>query len=315
MDRLREMEIFAAVANSGSLSAAARRLNLSITVVSKQLAALEKRLGSRLITRTTRKLALTDDGQAFFERCKGILDEIADAEQVVAGSDGKLVGTIRVTAPVAFGRKWIAPLIAEFAAKHPQLSFHLQLTDTIVDLLDDNIDLALRMGDLPESSLRARRLVTNQRLICGAPAYFKKRGTPQQLADLDEHDCIAICGSGGPGQVWRFTGDTEQSTRRISGRLSASNGEVAHAWTLAGLGLAQKAIWDVADDLKAGRLVAVLPDYRRTEAVHAVFPPGRQIPHRVLCFVDFLTKELQAAEKRVMAAVVPAPKKKRASRG
>lgn len=301
MDRLREMEIFAAVAASGSLSAAARRLNLSIAVVSKQLAALERRLGSRLITRTTRKLALTEDGLAFFERCKGILDEIADAEQAVAGADGRLIGTIRITAPVAFGRAWVTPLIADFAAKHPQLSFHLQLTDTVVDLLEENIDLALRMGDLPESSLRARRLVSNQRLICGTPAYLKRHGTPQTLADLAAHDCIAICGTG-PGQVWRFTGDTEETALRITGRLAANNGEVAYAWTLAGLGLAQKSIWDVAEDLKHGRLVAVLPQYRRDEAVHAVFPPGRQIPHRVLCFVDYLTRELQAAERRMLGA-------------
>ena len=310
------MEIFAAVAGSGSLSAAARRLNLSIAVVSKQLAALERRLGSRLVTRTTRKLALTEDGLAFHERCKAILDEIADAEQAVAGADGRLTGTIRVTAPVAFGRSWITPLIAAFASQHPQLSFHLMLTDTIVDLLAENIDLALRMGDLPESSLRARRLVSNRRLICGAPDYLKRRGVPQQLSDLAQHDCIAICGGGsGPGQLWRFTGDTAETALRITGRLAANNGEVAYAWTRAGLGLAQKSIWDVAEDLKAGRLVAVLADYRRDEAVHAVFPPGRQIPHRVLCFADFLTKELQAAERRVMAAAVTvAPKKKRAGK-
>lgn len=315
MDRLREMEIFATVAASGSLSAAARRLNLSVAVVSKQLAALEKRLGSRLVTRTTRKLALTDDGQAFFERCRGILDEITDAEQAVAGADGRLTGTIRITAPVAFGRSRMAPLIAAFAAQQPQLNFHLQLTDTIVDLLEENIDLAIRMGDLTDSSLRARRLVANQRLICGAPAYFKKHGIPQQLGDLAGHDCIAICGSGGQGQrggqVWRFTGGADETAIRISGRLSASNGEVAHAWMLAGLGLVQKSIWDVADDLRDGRLVAVLPQYRREEAVHAVFPPGRQVPYRLLCFVDFLTRELQAAERNVMAAATEKPKKKR----
>lgn len=320
MDRLREMEVFAAVAATGSLSAAARRLNLSIPVVSKQLAAIERRLGARLINRTTRKLALTDDGLAFYERCKGILAEVADAEQAIAGADGRLTGTIRITAPVAFGRAWITPLIAKFALLHPELTFHLQLTDTVVDLLDDNIDLALRMGDLADSSLRARRLVKAQRLICGSPAYLKRRGVPQTLADLDSHDCIAICGSGGPGQVWRFnqnkSGDGPDPTAlRISGRLSANNGEVAYAWVLAGLGLAQKSVWDVADDLQAGRLIAVLGDYRREEDVHAVFPPGRQVPHRVTCFVDFITKELQVAERKVFAALDISQKKKRASKG
>jgi DNA-binding transcriptional LysR family regulator len=314
MDRLREMEVFAAVAATGSLSAAARRLNLSIPVVSKQLAAIERRLGARLINRTTRKLALTDDGLAFYERCKGILAEVADAEQAIAGADGRLTGTIRITAPVAFGRAWITPLISKFALLHPELSFHLQLTDTIVDLLDDNIDLALRMGDLADSSLRARRLVKNQRLICGSPAYLKRRGVPATLADLEDHDCIAICGSGGPGQVWRFTGRGDETALRIAGRLSANNGEVAYAWVLAGLGLAQKSVWDVADDLQAGRLTAVLTDYRREEDVHAVFPPGRQVPHRATCFVDFLTKELQTAERKVFAALGASQKKKRASK-
>lgn len=319
MDRLREMEVFAAVAATGSLSAAARRLNLSIPVVSKQLAAIERRLGARLINRTTRKLALTDDGLAFYERCKGILAEVADAEQAVAQADGRLTGTIRITAPVAFGRAWITPLIAKFALLHPELTFHLQLTDTVVDLLDDNIDLALRMGDLADSSLRARRLVKAQRLICGSPAYLKRRGVPQTLADLDDHDCIAICGSGGPGQVWRFNGGpqgvTDPTALRISGRLSANNGEVAYAWVLAGLGLAQKSVWDVSEDLRAGRLTAVLGNYRREEDVHAVFPPGRQVPHRVTCFVDFLAKELQVAERKVFAALGTPQKKKRASKG
>lgn len=314
MDRLREMEVFAAVAAGGSLSAAARRLNLSIPVVSKQLAALERRLGVRLINRTTRKLALTDDGVAFFERCKSILAEVADAEQAVANADGRLTGTIRITAPVAFGRAWITPLIAKFALLHPDLSFHLQLTDTVVDLLDDNIDLALRMGDLADSSLRARRLVKAQRLICGSPAYLKRRGVPQTLADLDDHDCIAICGSGGPGQVWRFSGHPDPTALRITGRLSANNGEVAYAWVLAGLGLAQKSVWDVAEDLRAGRLTAVLGDYRREEDVHAVFPPGRQVPHRVTCFVDFIARELQVAERKVFAALEASHKKKRASK-
>lgn len=306
MDRLREMEIFAAVATTGSLSAAARHQRVSVAMVSKQLAQLERRLGTRLVTRTTRKLALTEEGRLFLERCRDILADIADAEQTISNHDGELSGTIRISAPVAFGRARLAPLIAAFAARHPQLSFHLQLTDTVVDLLDENIDMAVRFGDLPDSRLLTRRLVGSYRIICASPAYLKARGRPQSPADLPGHDCIAICyaeGAGSRGQVWRFTGpDGGETSLRISGRLAANNGEVAHAWALAGLGLAQKSIWDIADDLAAGRLVPVLAGYRRDESLHAVFPPGRQIPRRLQAFADYLTAELRKAERRMLSA-------------
>jgi DNA-binding transcriptional LysR family regulator len=303
MDRLREMEIFAAVAATGSLSAAARHQRVSVAMVSKQLAQLERRLGTRLVTRTTRKLALTEEGRLFLERCRDILADIADAEQTVSSRDGVLSGTIRISAPVAFGRGRLAPLIAAFAARHPQLSFHLQLTDTIVDLVDENIDMAVRFGDLPDSQLVTRRLVGSYRIICAAPSYLKARGRPRSPADLSAHDCIAICyadGAGGRGQVWRFAGpDGQETSLRVNGRLAANNGEVAHAWALAGLGLAQKSIWDIADDLAAGRLVAVLADHRRDESLHAVFPPGRQVPRRLQAFADYLAKELRAAERKL----------------
>lgn len=303
MDRFREMEIFAAVASAGSLSAAARRLGLSVALVSKQLSQLERRLGARLVNRTTRKLALTDDGLSFLERSRAILADIADAEDAVSGN-GELRGVIRISAPVAFGRAWLAPLIADFATRHAKLRLHLQLTDSIVDLLDENIDLAVRFGDLPESSLRSRRLVAAQRLICAAPSYLKARGVPQTLEDLAGHDCIGICTAPG-GQVWRFTGPDGEHTLSISGRLAANNGEVVHAWALAGLGLAQKSVWDVAGDLAAGRLVVVLGQYRRHEDLHAVFPPGRQIPRRVRAFADFLTEELQRREPRLRRRSAP----------
>lgn len=297
MDRLREMEIFAAVAIAGSLSAAARRLNLSIAVVSKQLSQLERRLGVRLVNRTTRKLTLTEEGITFLERCREILNSVADAEQAISADNGALTGTIRISAPVAFGRGRLAPLIAAFAARHPKLGFHLQLNDSIVDLLTENIDLAIRFGDMPESSLVTRRLVAAQRIIVAAPAYLKARGMPQSLADLATHDCIALCaGQGSGSQIWRFTHPEGERSLRVNGRLAANNGEVAHAWALAGLGLAQKSLWEVADDIAAGRLVVVLPDYRREENIQAVFPPGRQIPRRIRAFVDFLSNELQTLE-------------------
>lgn len=312
MDRFREMEVFSAVAAAGSLSAAARRLRLSVAVVSKQLSQLERRLGARLVNRTTRKLALTDDGQAFLERCRAILSDIADAEDAVGG-DGELRGSIRISAPVAFGRARLAPLIGRFAAQHPRVSFHLQLTDSIVDLLDENIDLAIRFGTLPGSSLLARRLVGAHRLICAAPSYLKARGVPQSLEDLAAHDCIVICTAPG-GQVWRFTGPEGETALRITSRLAANNGEVVHAWALAGLGLAQKSIWDIAEDLAAGRLVTVLEHCRRDENLHAVFPPGRQIPRRVRAFVDFIARELQAAERGLLRSAASPARAARSAR-
>lgn len=285
------MEVFAQVAASGSLSAAARVLGLSVGAVSKHLGALETRLGARLVQRTTRSLSLTDEGAAFLPRVRMVLADLAEAEALVAADDGALSGFLRVTASVAFGRTHVAPLVAEFMRLHPRLRLHLLLTDTVVDVVEENVDVALRFGVLADSGLVARRLAGNWRVVCAAPAYLERAGRPASPADLVNHECLTI--GDGNGRVWTFVGPDGESAIRVGGRLSSNNGEVVHAWALDGLGVVQKSVWDVEGDLAAGRLVPVLEDWRSPDtALHAVSPAARARNPRVRRFVDFLVAEL-----------------------
>ena len=291
MDRVREMEVFAQVAASGGLSAAARVLGLSVGAVSKHLAALEDRLGARLVLRTTRSLSLTDEGAAFLSRVRALLADLAEAEAVVAADEGDLSGFLRVTAAVAFGRRHIAPLAAEFLRRHPRLRLHLLLTDQVVDLVEGNVDVGLRFGALADSALVARRIAGNWRVLCAAPSYLERAGRPETPDDLAAHQCLVI--GDGNEKVWTFVGPGGEVAVRVGGSLASNNGEVVHAWALEGLGLVQKSIWDVEGDLASGRLVPVLDQWRSPDmALHAVSPKARASAPRVRRFVEFVAAEL-----------------------
>lgn len=291
MDRVREMEVFAQVAASGSLSAAARVLGLSVGAVSKHLAALEGRLGARLLLRTTRSLSLTDEGAAFLPRVRVLLSDLAEAEAVVAADEASLSGFLRVTASAGFGRTHVAPLVAEFLRRHPKLRLHLLLTDTILDVIEENVDVALRFGVLADSGLVARRLAGNWRVVCATPDYLDRAGRPALPADLVRHECLVI--GDGNERVWSFIGPEGQTSVRVGGRLASNNGEVVHAWAREGLGLVLKSVWDVEGDLAAGRLVPVLEEWRSPDtALHAVSPAARAHAPRVRRFVDFVAAEL-----------------------
>lgn len=291
MDRVREMEVFAQVAASGSLSAAARVLGLSVGAISKHLAALEGRLGARLLLRTTRSLSLTDEGAAFLPRVRSLLADLSEAEAAVAADEGALSGSLRVTASAGFGRTHVAPLAAEFLRQHPNLRLHLLLTDTLLDLVEENVDVALRFGVLADSGLVARRLAANWRVVCATPAYLERVGRPQTLADLAQHECLII--GDGNERAWNFVGPDGETSVRVGGRLASNNGEVVHAWALDGLGLVMKSMWDVEGDLAAGRLVPVLEQWRSPDtALHAVSPAARARAPRVRRFVDFVAAEL-----------------------
>lgn len=297
MDRIREMEVFAQVAASGSLSAAARVLGVSVGAVSKHLAALEGRLGARLVMRTTRALTLTDEGAAFLPRVRALLSDLAEAEAVVAQDSGPLSGFLRVTASAAFGRVHVAPLVAKFLRQHPHLRLHLLLTDAVLDLVEENVDVALRFGVLADSELLARRLTGNWRVVCAAPSYLERAGRPLHPADLARHECLVI--GHGNERVWRFVGPGGETSVRVGGRLGSNNGEVVHAWALEGLGLVQKSLWDVEGDLVAGRLVPVLEDWRSPDtALHAVSPAARARSPKVKRFVDFIAAELAQCDCR-----------------
>lgn len=296
MDRLREMEVFAQVAASGSLSAAARVLGMSVGAVSKHLAALEARLGARLLLRTTRRLNLTVEGDAFLPRARAILADVTEAEAVVASDSRPLSGFLRVTASAGFGRTHVAPLVAEFLSHHPDLRLHLLLTDNVLDLVEENIDVALRFGVLADSRLLARRLAANWRVVCATPEYLARHGRPSSPADLAGHECLVI-GSGNE-RVWEFIGPEGATSVRVGGRLASNNGEVVHAWALDGFGLALKSVWDVEGDVASGRLVTALEQWRSPDtALHAVSPVARGLSPRVRRFTDFMAVRLPCRSK------------------
>jgi DNA-binding transcriptional LysR family regulator len=287
-DNLFDMVVFVHVVETGSLSAAARDLHLSVTVVSRRLSRLEERLGERLANRTTRRLSLTEEGAAFHARCVRILEDVEDAETEVTRGRDIATGLLRVTSTFAFGRRRLAPLLHEFRQLHSGLQIHLDASDSFINLVESGYDLAIRFGALADSSLIVRQLAPNVRVICAAPSYLERRGRPATMDDLLKHDCI-IYGNP-PMDHWRFA---DASSVRVKGTLSANDGEVAHAWALEGAGLVLKSIWDVEEDIRAGRLEVVLPALRLPAApIHAVYPHRRHTAAKVRLCVDFLARKL-----------------------
>lgn len=283
------MEVFVRVVQAGGFSAAARALDMTPSAVSKQIGRLEDRLGARLFTRTTRRFALTEEGRAFHDRALGILADVAEAEQAVSDLRGELRGTLRLNVPVAFGRLHVAPLLPDFLAAHPQLRIDVTLNDRFVDLVEEGVDLVIRIGDLADSSLIARRLAANRRLVCAAPAYLAQHGAPDTPSDLAGHNCLVYTYRASRND-WHFLGpDGAQQTVHVSGNLEANSAEALHAAVRRGLGLGLLPHWLVGRDLIEGTLVEALPGFHMPDsAIFAVYPPGRHLSPKVRGFVDFL---------------------------
>jgi DNA-binding transcriptional LysR family regulator len=288
---------FARIVSAGSLSAAARELDVPVSVVSKRLSLLETSLGMRLLQRTTRRQTLTDEGRLFHARVLRILDEVEQAEALLAQRRDGVHGLLRITAPGEFGRRWLAPIAAAFQELHPQVTIQLELLDAVVDLLDSGIDLGIRYGALADSSLVARELAPNYRVLCASPAYLQRHGEPRTPAELAGHRCIVI---GDQRRTdWKFMngmrGD-ETAPVRVDAAFLTNDGGAAQQLALAGSGIALKSIWDVGDDLAAGRLLRVLPNHAMAAApLHAVYPHQRNLAPRVRLFVGYLKDRLQAA--------------------
>lgn len=288
-DNFFDMLVFVRTVEEGSLSAAARTLNQSLAVVSRKLARLEERLGVRLLNRTTRTLALTEEGAAFHARCVRILAEIAEAEAEVTRGKESASGLLRVTSTVAFSRRWLGAQLHDFRALHPGLQIHLHASDTVTSIVDGGYDLAIRFGALSDSSLIARQLAPNYRVICGAPLYLDARPPIRVLEDLLAHDCI-LYGTP-PFDHWTFS---DGQSVRVRGHLHTNDGELAHVWALAGAGLVMKSIWDVGEDIQAGRLRVVLPALTPPAApIHAVYPHSKHVAAKVRLCVGFLGDRLR----------------------
>jgi DNA-binding transcriptional LysR family regulator len=282
------MAVFVRVVATGSLSAAGRELSLSPAMISRRLAALEARLGVRLVNRTTRSLHLTDEGASYYDSCTRVLAEIEQADAQVSAARQEPRGTLRVALPASFGNQYVAPLVPGFAARYPAVQLWLSLSDRNVNLVEEGFDLAIRIASLADSSLAARKLAPNRRVVCASPAYLERHGGPRTPQDLAAHNCLL---AGDFSGAWEYKGpDGKADSVRVSGRYVCDNSEVLREWALAGLGVALKSTWDVRRHLEDGSLVSLLPGYsfHGDVAIYALYPHRRHLPAKTRAFVDFL---------------------------
>ncbi|PVM88590.1 LysR family transcriptional regulator [Caulobacter endophyticus] len=289
MERSGEMEVFARIVTDGGFSAAGRSLGLTSSAVSKVLARLEARLGARLLTRTTRAVSLTEEGAAYFEAAQSILREMAEADE--AAGSGAIRGSLSVNATLPFGRLVVAPAIPSFLEQNPGVTVSLSFTDDVVDLLAQQADVAVRMGNLPDSALIARKLGQSRRVICAAPDYLARRGTPSTPADLSAHDCLTFnFRRARPG--WPVKIDGAVSEQAVAGSIKVNNGETLRQMTLQGCGVARLGYFHVADDIAKGALVPLLETFNPgdLELMHAIYVGGGPAPARVKAFVDHLAR-------------------------
>ena len=289
MDKLKQIESFVAVATKGSLTAAANAEGVAPAVIGRRIDALEARLGVKLMVRTTRRITLTHEGSAFLEDCQRLLTDWASAEASVSAGGVKASGHLRITAPAGFGRRHVAPLVPRFLGLHPDVSLSLNLSDRVVDIVNESFDCAVRVGDLPDSSLVSVRLADNRRLCVATPAYLERAGTPQHPNELTRHECLTLSSDASQTRGWAFNVDGEVIHLRPSGRLDCTDGQVLHDWCLAGLGIAWRSTWEVEHEVASGQLVSVLDEFAAPpNGIYAVFPHAKHLALRVRLWIDFL---------------------------
>lgn len=287
MDQFKQIESFVNAATRGSLSAAARMEGITSAVIGRRIEALETRLGVKLLLRTTRQLSLTFEGESFLEDCQRILNELSAAETAVSLGGIRVCGHLRISAPAGFGRQHVAPLVAEFMDANPEVRITLDLTDRLVDLLNEDVDCAVRIGELADSNLVRSKLGAMQRAVVASPAYLERHGLPLSPADLDVHNCLSL----GQQRAWvlRDKPGGEIVSFKVGGNFECNDGVILHEWALAGRGLAWRSMWEVGRDLESGRLVQVLEDYAAPPmGIYAVFRHYRPLPLRLRLFVDQL---------------------------
>ncbi len=291
IDDLSSMAIFARVVEAGGFSAAARDLEVSKSLVSKQVSRLEDRLGVRLLNRTTRRLSLTEAGAAFYEGCERVLGEAAAARDAVSHLASAPRGTLKVNAPMSFGVAHLGPALPLFLERFPELDVQMVLNDRVVDLIDEGFDVGVRITRMLDSSLIARRLAPNRLVACAAPSYLQKHGTPRHPNELKRHNCLEYSYLTTPG-IWHFRDEKGRYKVTVGGRFTANNGDVIQAALLSGGGIAVQPSFIAGDDLRSGRLIRLFENYEvgQESAVHAVFPANRNLSPKVRVFVDFMVE-------------------------
>jgi DNA-binding transcriptional LysR family regulator len=290
LDRLTDIALFLKVLDLGSISAAARNLNLSVAVASKRLQRLEEELGVRLLNRTTRHVQATAEGSALAAQGRVLVEDLEALTSGLRRGGTEVTGTLRVTTSPTFGRLYISPQLPEFLARHPRVKLSIHFSDEAVDLVTAGFDMAIRIGELHDSRLVARRLATNQRVLCASPQYLEQHGRPAHPTDLEQHQCLLQVGTHGTPNTWRLQdAHGREIAARLNSRLESNLGESLRVAALAGLGIAMHSTWHICDDLRAGRLEVVLPDYHIAETgIYAVMPQRRLMPPRVRAFTEFL---------------------------
>jgi DNA-binding transcriptional LysR family regulator len=286
MSNFGDLEIFARVVAAGSMSAAGRELGLSPAVVSKRLRRLEERLGTRLLQRTTRQIALTEAGQGFYERVVAILAGVEEAESFVTRRSTAARGVLKITAPTSFGRMHIAPHLAGFMAANPDLNVNLVLSDEFADIVGDGYDIAIRIAELADSSLVARKLAPVRRILCASPEYLERAGIPTSIEDLGNHNCLTHLA----GEAWKLMGPDGPVSMRPQGALQTNSSEVIREAVIAGIGVGLRSTWDIGGELSSGALVQILPEYESAHdiAVYAVYPSRQFLPVKVRVFIDYM---------------------------
>ena len=288
MTAISDLDIFARVARTGNMSAAGREIGLSPAVVSKRISILEERLGARLFQRTTRQLTLTETGEGYYKRITGILSLIAEADDFVSRRNTKPTGVLKVTAPTTFSRYHLAPQLPSFLTEYPEIRLDLHLTDNHVDIIREGFDVAIRIGEIEESSLVAHKLAQDKRVIVAAPAYPEKNGTPKTLKDLEDHNCM----SAGSQDIWLIEGPAGHQDIRVKGNIRSNSADLIREALLSGLGVGLRSLWEVSEEIENGKLKVVLPQYRGSSksVLYAVHPSADFTPAKVDVFLDFLSK-------------------------
>lgn len=294
MDRLEAMSILLTVAEAGSLSAGARRLDMPLATVSRKVAELEAHLKTRLLNRSSRKLTLTDTGQSYAAACRRILEEVDEAERAASGEYHAPKGNLVITAPIVFGRLHVLQIAVEFLRAYPEIGIRLVLADHVINLLEDHIDLAVRIGALPDSSLVARRIGQIRRVVCASPIYFAEHGMPTKPDDLAAHDCITFENLGSPS-TWTFTNGASEMSVPVRSRLSVNTAEAAIDAAIAGMGVTRVLSYQIADAVAAGTLVVGLEAFEPTPWPVSLVHSGQGIlPLKVRAFLDFAAPRLRA---------------------
>ena len=305
MDLLGSLKLFLNIVEKGGLAKAGRELGLSPASVTEKLNALETHYGTRLLNRTTRAISLTDEGRVVLETARHLVSDAVDLEARVRHGMDNLTGLIRLSAPADMGRWRIVPLVDQFMLDHPEIRVEFTITDRYLNLVENGIDVAVRLGEPDDRTLTTEKIARNYRIVCAAPSYIKEYGRPERPDDLLQHNCLLMRLRSAIDTKWRLKSATEKKTVIVSGNRIANNGELVRQWCIAGNGLALKSIWDVHEDLKAGRLIRLLPEYTVDSPHIQVIYPIREssLPRRTRLLIDFISDSFKVEAAKLDLSV------------